>query len=207
MAGATSWIARTVWIAWIARRDNVAGFCNVTHKIVVMGVSGSGKSTLARELAVALEGVFIEGDELHSAESRDKMCRGIALCDSDREPWLDRLADRVNEVHGTAVLSCSALRRGYRERMRARVAGLKFVFLDIALSEAVARVSGRLDHEFPATLVEDQFATLESPVGEAGVLHLSASQDSAGSLREVMQWLGAPDGAGWKSDEFESKRN
>ncbi|SOE99800.1 carbohydrate kinase, thermoresistant glucokinase family [Burkholderia sp. OK233] len=194
-------------ILWIACRDNVAGFCNVTHKIVVMGVSGSGKSTLARELAVALEGVFIEGDEHHSAESRDKMCRGIALCDSDREPWLDRLAEQVDDMHGTAVLSCSALRRRYRERMRARVAGLRFVFLDITLSAAVARVSGRPDHEFPATLVADQFATLESPVGEDGVLHLSALQDSACSLREVVRWLGESDSAGWKSDELESKRS
>lgn len=194
-------------IPWVARRGNMAGFCNVTHKIVVMGVSGSGKSTLARELAVALAGVFIEGDEHHSAESRDKMKRGIALCDSDREPWLDRLAEQLNDLHGTAVLSCSALRRCYRERMRARVTGLRFVFLEITLSAAVARVSGRLDHEFPATLVEDQFATLESPVGEAGVLHLSASQDSACSMKEVMQWLGVSDGAGWKSDELESKRS
>ena len=179
----------------------------MTHKIVVMGVSGSGKSTLARELAVALEGAFIEGDEHHSAESRDKMCRGIALCDSDREPWLDRLATRMDEMQGTTVLSCSALRRSYRERMRARVAGLRFVFLEITLSAAVARVSGRPDHEFPATLVADQFDTLEPPVGEAGVLHLSASQDSACSMRAVMQWLSAPDGAGWKSDELELKRS
>ncbi|CAB3647719.1 hypothetical protein LMG24238_00893 [Paraburkholderia sediminicola] len=194
-------------IPWIACRDNTAGFCNVTHKIVVMGVSGSGKSTLARELAVALEGVFIEGDEHHLAESRDKMCRGIALCDSDREPWLDRLAELVDEMHGTAVLSCSALKRRYRECLRARVAGLRFVFLDITLAEAVARVSGRLHHEFPATLVADQFATLESPVGEDGVLHLSALQDNACSLREVMQWLGTPNGTGWKPDELESKRS
>jgi gluconokinase len=185
----------------------VAGFCNVTDKIVVMGVSGSGKSTLARELAVALEGVFIEGDEHHSQESRDKMRRGIALCDSDREPWLDRLAERMDDVHGTAVLSCSALKRRYRERMRARVAGLRFVFLDITMSAAIARVAGRPDHEFPATLVANQFDTLESPVGEAGVLHLSATQDSARNIREVMQWLGAPGGAGWKSDELESRRD
>ncbi|MFM0171747.1 gluconokinase [Paraburkholderia sediminicola] len=178
----------------------------MTEKIVVMGVSGSGKSTLARELAVALAGVFIEGDEHHSAESRDKMCRGIALCDSDREPWLDRLAGQMDEIQGVAVLSCSALKRHYRERMRARVAGLRFVFLDIPLSAAIARVAGRTDHEFPATLVADQFDTLESPVGEAGVLHLCASQDSACNLREVMQWLSATAGTQWKSEELESRR-
>ena len=136
-------------IGSIVCRNNVAGLCNVTEKIVVMGVSGSGKSTLARELAVALAGVFIEGDEHHSAESRDKMCRGIALCDSDREPWLDRLAGQMDEIQGVAVLSCSALKRHYRERMRARVAGLRFVFLDILLSAAIARVADGPIMSFP----------------------------------------------------------
>ncbi|RKF50914.1 gluconokinase [Paraburkholderia fungorum] len=181
--------------------------CNVIHKIVVMGVSGSGKSTLARKLAVALEGDFIEGDEYHSAESQDKMCRGIALCDSDREPWLDRLAERMTTIQGSAVLSCSALRRSYRKRLRTRVAGLRFVFLDISFSEAVARVAGRLDHKFPATLVADQFMNLESPAGEAGVLYLSALQDGECSMKDVMQWLRAAHGAGKKTDEAESKRS
>ncbi|WP_208645384.1 gluconokinase [Paraburkholderia aromaticivorans] len=135
------------------------------------------------------------------------MCRGIALCDSDREPWLDRLSGRMIEIQGAAVLSCSALKRRYRERMRARVARLRFVFLDIPLSAAMARVAARPDHEFPATLVADQFDTLESPAGEAGVLHLRASQDSASNLKEVMQWLNAPDGARWKSDELASRRS
>ncbi|MEJ8798609.1 gluconokinase, GntK/IdnK-type [Trinickia caryophylli] len=178
----------------------------MTDKIVVMGVSGSGKSTLARELALALAGVFIEGDEHHSAQCRDKMCRGIALCDSDREPWLDRLAAKMDASQGAVVLSCSALKRGYRERLRARVAGLRFVFLDISLSVAIARVAGRTDHEFPATLVADQFDTLEPPVGEAGVLHLFASRDCACNLTEVMQWLSSPAEAPWKSEEIESRR-
>ncbi|MFM0418242.1 gluconokinase [Paraburkholderia aromaticivorans] len=179
----------------------------MTDKIVVMGVSGSGKSTFARKLAVALEGVFIEGDEHHSAESRDKMCRGVALCDSDREPWLDRLAARLDEIQGAAVLSCSALKRRYREHLRARVAGLRFVFLDISLAEAIARVAGRPDHEFPATLVADQFENLESPEGEAGVLRLCALHDSARSMEAVMQWLNAPANVRWESGELESRRS
>jgi gluconokinase len=191
----------------IVCRENVAGLCNVTDKIVVMGVSGSGKSTLARKLAVALEGVFIEGDEHHSAESRDKMCRGVALCDSDREPWLDRLAARLDEIQGAAVLSCSALKRRYREHLRACVAGLRFVFLDISLAEAIARVAERSDHEFPATLVADQFENLESPEGETGVLHLCALHDSARSMEAVMQWLNAPANVRWESDELESRRS
>ncbi len=178
----------------------------MTDKIVVMGVSGSGKSTLARELALALRGVFIEGDEHHSAESRDKMCRGVALCDGDREPWLDRLAAKMDESPGAAVLSCSALKRSYRERLRVRVAGLRFVFLDIPLSVAIARVAERTDHEFPATLVADQFDTLEPPVGEAGVLHLFALRDSACNLRDVMQWLSRPACAPWESEDIESRR-
>jgi gluconokinase len=159
------------------------------HKIVVMGVSGCGKTTLARKLARVLQASFIEGDDHHSAESRDKMCKGIALSDRDREPWLDILANRLTSAPGAAVLSCSALKRSYRDRLRGRVSGVKFVFLEIALPEAVARVSGRTDHEFPATLVADQFDTLESPVGEAQVLHLSAMWDHEDNVREVIRWL------------------
>lgn len=164
---------------------------NVIHKVVVMGVSGSGKTTLARELSAVLQASFIEGDEHHCAGNRDKMRRGIALSDLDREPWLDILAECLTQTREHAVLSCSALKRRYRDRLRAQVAGLKFVFLDIAFPEAVARVSGRLGHEFPATLVADQFDTLESPVGESQVLHIPAVQDRERSILEIIRWLTA----------------
>lgn len=159
-----------------------------------MGVSGCGKSTLAARLAQALDGVFIEGDDHHPAPSREKMRQGIALCDRDREPWLDQLSARMNGNEGATVLSCSALKRTYRERLRARVDGLRFVFLDIALPEATKRVSNRSGHSFPASLVADQFATLEPPGGEAGVLCVDAVQPIERNLDAAMQWIRVPAG-------------
>ncbi|WP_233446703.1 gluconokinase [Paraburkholderia terrae] len=162
----------------------------MAHKVVVMGVSGSGKSTLALRLAQALNGSFIEGDDHHLETSRDKMRRGIALCDRDREPWLDLLSTRMGGHSGTAVLSCSALKRSYRARLRSGVDNLRFVFLEIALPAAVARVSQRREHEFPASLVEDQFAALESPEGETNVLCLSAEQAIEHNLDKAIEWIG-----------------
>ncbi len=154
-----------------------------------MGVSGSGKSTFALRLAHALGGSFIEGDEHHSMESQDKMRRGIALSDRDREPWLDRLSDCLGASAGTTVLSCSALKRSYRARLRGSVHGLMFVYLDIGLPEAIERVSQRRGHEFPTALVADQFAALESPAGEERVLCLSAGQTVERNVEEAIEWI------------------
>jgi gluconokinase len=166
------------------------GWCDVAHKVVVMGVSGSGKSTLALQLAQVLRGRFIEGDDYHSEGSRDKMRRGIALCDQDREPWLDRLSTTMSAHHGTTIVSCSALKRSYRARLRSGVNGLMFVYLDIALPEAVARVSRRQGHDFPASLVANQFTALESPAGEERVLCLSANQSTECNVAETIRWIG-----------------
>lgn len=163
----------------------------MAHKVVVMGVSGSGKSTLGLQLAKALNGGFIEGDDYHCAQSRAKMSRGIALCDRDREPWLDRLCACMGADEGTTILSCSALKRSYRERLRGGLNGLMFVFLEIPLPEANARVSQRQGHTFPASLVADQFAALESPVGEERVLCLSAGQSVERNLVEAIRWIAA----------------
>jgi gluconokinase len=155
-----------------------------------MGVSGSGKSTLACRLAQQMDGSFIEGDDHHSESSRDKMRRGIALCDSDREPWLDQLSAVMQAHAGTTVLSCSALKHSYRARLRNGVDNLGFVFLDIALPAAIARVSHRPEHEFPASLVADQFAVLEPPHGEPHVLFLSAEETVEHNLEKTIEWIG-----------------
>ena len=106
------------------------------HKLIVMGVSGCGKSTLGAGIATALECPLIEGDDHHLPESKAKMRKGIALQDSDREPWLDRLAELMSAHSGDVVLTCSALKRRYRDRLRARVPGIKFVFIDIDEAQA-----------------------------------------------------------------------
>lgn len=156
-----------------------------------MGVSGSGKSTLAQWLVQALNGSFVEGDDYHSDESRDKIRRGVALSDQDREPWLDRLSAYMAGSDRTTIVSCSALKHSYRARLRSGVRELMFVYLDIALPEAIDRVSRRQGHEFPAALVADQFAALESPEGEERVLCLSATQAVERSVVQAIRWINA----------------
>ncbi len=162
------------------------------HRIVVMGVAGSGKSTLAGEVARALACPLIEGDDHHLETSRAKMRRGLALEDADREPWLDVLGAMLAQSVGNVVLTCSALRRRYRDRLRAQVPGLRFVHLEIEPGLATERVASRAGHFFPPSVVASQFDALESPSGEAGVLVLAAALAPAAQRDAVLQWLDRP---------------
>ena len=150
---------------------------------------------MAAELALALGCDAVEGDDYHSPASQEKMRGGVALDDSDRETWLDRLGAALATRPGGVVGTCSALKRRYRERLRAQVPGLKWVFVEISQADAESRVGRRTSHLFPPSLVASQFAALESPMGEDGVLVVPAS----GQLREqrdaVLQWLAAAPGA------------
>lgn len=158
-------------------------------KLLVMGVAGSGKSTLAGLLARELSACLIEGDEHHLPTSIDKMRRGIALQDADRMPWLARLGELLANERGAAVLTCSALKRRYRERLRTAVPGLRIVYIDIAADQALARVASRPGHLFPTGLVASQFDDLEVPIGEPSVLPLPADQPLAAQRQAVLQWL------------------
>lgn len=159
------------------------------HSVVVMGVAGCGKSSLGAALARA-EGVpLIEGDEFHPAANREKMRRGIALTDEDRWGWLDRLAAELRAQPGAAVLTCSALKRVYRNRLRNTVPGLRFVFMEIDPPSARARLAARPSHFFSPSLIDSQFAALESPVGEAGVLRVDALAPLSQLRKDVSAWL------------------
>ena len=159
-------------------------------RILVMGVAGSGKSTLAAQLARELGIALIEGDDHHGPGNLDKMRRGIALEDADRMPWLDTLGALLASRNGGAVLTCSALKRNYRDRLRQVVPDLSIVYLDIALEAARARVAGRSAHLFPPSLVRSQFEALESPLGETGVLRVDANRSPREQLCTVLTWLG-----------------
>jgi gluconokinase len=164
----------------------------MTRSLVVMGVAGCGKSTLAAELAAELGVPLVEGDDHHSAASRVKMSQGVPLTDADRDAWLDTLAQALRERPAGVVLTCSALKRSYRERLRAARAGLRFVFLEIPFDEAYRRVAGRSgSHFFAPALVADQFRTLEPPTGEPGVLRLEATASIGEQRGQVLAWLGA----------------
>jgi gluconokinase len=158
-------------------------------KIVVMGVAGSGKSALAQSVAAHLGYPMVEGDDYHLPASQDKMRAGIPLEDGDREPWLDRVGRLMAQHEGCIVVACSALKRKYREQLRAHVPGLKFVYIDIDVHTAAQRVAARSGHLFPTSLVTSQFAALESPVGEPGVLAVSALASPRAQVEAVAQWL------------------
>ncbi len=158
--------------------------------LIVMGVAGCGKSSLGAALAQSMGVALVEGDDFHSGASREKMHHGIALTDEDRAGWLDALAGQLQAHPSGVVLTCSALKQRYRDRLRAACADVCFVFLDISMALAEARVAARgQSHFFSTSLVQSQFATLESPVGEPGVLRLDASLSLHLLLADVQAWL------------------
>jgi gluconokinase len=165
-------------------------FGRVMSTIVVMGVAGCGKSSLGAAVAEALALPLIEGDDFHSTANRSKMAEGTALTDADRDGWLDALAAELQRHPDGAVLTCSALKRRYRERLRAASPGLRFVFMAITPAEAESRVAARAArHFFNQALVASQFDALEPPLAEAGVLALDATRPLAALRDEVVRWL------------------
>jgi gluconokinase len=158
--------------------------------LVIMGVAGCGKSSLAAALAAAQGCALIEGDHFHSPASREKMSQGIALTDEDRAGWLSVLVAEIRKHPDGVVLTCSALKKAYRDRLRQATPDLTFAFLDIDKDEAQRRVIARAaSHFFNAGLVDNQFATLESPVGEPGVLRLDATEPLKALQAQLSQWL------------------
>lgn len=161
--------------------------------IVVMGVSGSGKSTLGAALARELHCPFLEGDDFHAPESVAKMRAGIPLTDDDRWPWLDRLGHALGvEVarHEIAVATCSALKRTYRDRLRAVIPPpVSFVLPDVAADELLRRMTARTDHYMPPSLLSSQLATLEPLQPDELAITLDARQPPAALCAQTVEWL------------------
>ena len=157
---------------------------------VVMGVAGCGKSAVGRRMAAALQLPMVEGDDFHPPANVARMREGIALTDADREGWLTTLGQLLQAQPQGAVLTCSALKKVYRDRLRNACPGLRFLFLEIDRASAGQRVAARAGtHFFSSALVDSQFATLESPVGEAGVLRLDALLDLPTLQQQASAWL------------------
>jgi gluconokinase len=133
---------------------------------VVMGVSGSGKSVIGAAFARELDVDFVEGDDYHSGANVERMSSGVPLTDDDRAQWLRSLAARIREAKdsGTGlVVSCSALKRSYRDILRGASSELRFVFLQGRPALLAERIAGRRGHYMPPSLLESQLATLEEP--------------------------------------------
>jgi gluconokinase len=143
--------------------------------IVVMGVSGSGKTSIGEGLATALGAPLLEGDQFHPKANIDKMSSGTPLNDDDRWPWLDAIARAMRDAPGSVIVTCSSLRRVYRDRLRAGAGRpVLFVFLDGAQATIAARLKERKGHFMPPSLLDSQFATLEPPgADEPGIIRVS----------------------------------
>lgn len=155
-----------------------------------MGVSGSGKSTVGEKLAEALNLPFLEGDSLHPKSNVDKMASGIPLQDEDRWPWLDKIGERMAAAEQGLIVSCSSLKKSYRDRLRAAVSGqLAFVFLDGSFEVLHEHMGHRTGHFMPVTMLESQLATLESPVGEPLVFRADVVDPIEKIVAESLEWL------------------
>jgi gluconokinase len=175
-------------LSWVVSKNHT--FLAMTQSLVIMGVSGCGKSSLGQAVASALAQPLIEGDDFHSVANKAKMTSGTPLNDADRQAWLTELGQQLRAHAQGAVLTCSALKLKYRQQLRAASPGLRFAFLDITPSEALLRVAARAgEHLFPASLVDSQFAALESPTGETGVLTLDATQPLSLLTADITDWL------------------
>lgn len=133
-----------------------------------MGVAGSGKSLIGGALARALDVAFVEGDDYHSPENVARMASGTPLTDADRLPWLRSVAKRIRDAKsaGTGlVVACSALKRSYRDLLRAEsgAPGLQFVFLKGSRALIAGRLADRRGHFMPPALLDSQLAALEEP--------------------------------------------
>jgi gluconokinase len=144
--------------------------------VVVMGVAGCGKSVVGEQLAARLGLPLVEGDDFHPPENIQKMRAGAPLTDADRDGWLRRLAQELRAHPQGAVLTCSALKRSYRDTLRSAVSPLHFVHLALTAHQALERVAARTDHFYPPSLVASQFETLEDPAGEPHVVVTDATQ-------------------------------
>lgn len=169
---------------------------SATTTLVVMGVSGSGKSTVATALASATGWPFVEGDDLHPEENRRRMAAGIPLTDDDRLPWLRRVACRIGaaeEAGESLVVTCSALRRCYRDVLRDGHASVRFVYLETDDAVLRERVASRHHEYMPATLLDSQLAALEPPGPDEPAITVDAAGPVTGTVAAVLDGAGVRD--------------
>lgn len=156
---------------------------------VVMGVAGSGKSVIGATLARSLNVAFIEGDDLHSAANVARMASGIPLTDEDRRDWLAALAEEIRQAKNAGVglvVTCSALKRSYRDVLRGAASDLQFIFLDGPRALIAERLKHRTGHYMPASLLDSQFATLEEPMADERVWKFDIAKSPAAIVTEIL---------------------
>jgi carbohydrate kinase (thermoresistant glucokinase family) len=167
--------------------------------LVVMGVSGSGKSTFGVQLAQRLGWPFKEGDDLHPAANVAKMSSGQPLDDADRAPWLEavgRWIDGWAAQGSDGVITCSALKRAYRDTLDAGRPQVRFVFLDLPQDVIAERLKHRKGHFWPARLLASQFADLQVPSADEPVIRVDGRTPTADQVGAAVAQLQAAEAGG-----------
>jgi gluconokinase len=157
--------------------------------LIVAGVSGSGKTTVGALVAGRLRWRFADADTFHPEANVAKMRSGIPLTDADRAPWLRAICDwmdgQIADGH-SAVLTCSALKRSYREELLTGRPAATMVFLMVSREVLERRLLARPDHFFPEKLLDSQLAALEPPASDEGVITLLSEGDAAQTAAKVI---------------------
>ena len=162
--------------------------------LVLMGVSGSGKTTIGEELAARLGWPFEEGDSLHPEANIAKMHAGIPLTDADRQPWLERVAawiDGQRAAKQPGIITCSALKRSYREIVIGDRPEVRLVYLRGGRDLIAEHLAGRKGHFMPASLLQSQIDTLEGPDPDEDPLIVDVGPSAAQIADEIIRQLGA----------------
>ena len=164
-----------------------------TRVIVLMGVSGSGKSTVGNALASALGWEFRDADSFHPPANIEKMSRGVPLTDADRAPWLAAIAAWIDDrlaAGNTGIVSCSALKRAYRQVIVGGRTGVGLVHLRGSFDLIAARMAARRGHFMPPSLLQSQFQTLEEPGPDEHALAVSIDAPADTIAHEIITAFG-----------------
>ena len=156
---------------------------------LLMGVCGCGKSTVGRKLAATLQVPYVEADEFHPADNVARMAAGIALTDTDRQGWLEALRARLQQAsdeRSGLVLGCSALKRSYRDLLRGGAPHLQLVHLHGSRALLAARMAARQDHYMPASLLDSQLATLQSPTPDEHALSIDVAENADTAVARIL---------------------
>lgn len=178
----------------VHRLDSARAHRGCPPILMVMGVSGVGKSTVAQELAARLGWPFEEGDTLHPEANVAKMHAGIPLTDADRQPWLEAVAawiDRQRAAKQPGIITCSALKRAYRQTIIGDRPEVRLVYLRGGRDLIARHLSGRQGHFMPASLLQSQIDTLEEPLPEEDPLVVDVGASAAEVAAEIIRLLGS----------------
>lgn len=162
--------------------------------VIVGGVAGSGKTTVGTQLARRLGWRFADADTFHPPANVAKMRAGIPLTDEDRAPWLRAIGSWMDDLIAagqSGVVTCSALKRAYRDELLCGRPAVTLIFLEVSRAVLVRRLTARLGHFFPEELLDSQLRTLEPPAPDERVLTLSADDDTAHIVDEIVARVGA----------------